>query len=70
MMFVLVMLLAGEGVLNTSLIGTVLIASFFFDLVVRTFALYIFSHPLGVAGDGARYFCTIFREFKYGIPWS
>ena len=41
---------------------------FILGLVVRTLARWFFRRPLEVSGDGARYFCTIFGEFKHGMP--
>jgi len=41
---------------------------FILGLLVPTFPLCFFRRPLGVAGNGSRYFCTIFGEFKHGIP--
>ena len=66
MMFELGMLV-GEMSANLSSLGTTP-SNFILGLVVRTLARCFFRRPLEVAGNGARYFCTIFGEFKHGIP--
>ena len=54
---------------ESSLFGTSPLI-FILGLVVRTLARCFFRRLLEVARDGARYFCTIFGEFKHGIPFN
>ena len=66
MMFGLGMLLGAMSAKSLSL-GTAP-SNFILGLVVCTLACCFFRRPLEVAGDGARYFCTVFGEFKHGMP--